>query len=150
MRKYTVIAPLTLQAGVVVGLASGQAQARSHVLKTIRAADKKTGMGEYQLTESTQFKLGEVIWTDAAISKQLANALESPDETAARERAAATQKADAESLAQLRDKAAKWDAVQEELTASREFIAAIEQLPKDLLEQVKAALEKKSAATPSK
>lgn len=84
MRKYTVIAVLTIQAGAVLGLTQAQAATRSHALKPLQV-DKKTGAGTYEVLQPMQFKVGEQIATDMELNKQLATMLEPAEEHGALE-----------------------------------------------------------------
>lgn len=67
--KYTVIAPITLGPGSVLGLSDAQAAARSGCLNAL-------GKGKYEVKTAVQFKSGEVIHTDAELPKALAEAVE--------------------------------------------------------------------------
>lgn len=149
MRKHTVIAALTLQAGAIVGLTDAQASARTHALKVVQH-DKKTHMGEYEVTSPVQFKAGETIFTNTELNKQLANYLEPEEATKAKAKDKAKAAAAAEELADLQAKAKEWDAVQEELIALRLFVQEVEALPKELHEQVVVAIDKKRAETQKK
>lgn len=67
--KYTVIAPITLGPGIVLGLSDAQATPRSGSLRSL-------GKGKYEVCAPVQFKAGEVIHTDAELPKALAEAVE--------------------------------------------------------------------------
>lgn len=144
MRKYTVLAVLTLQAGAIVGLTDAQASARTHALKQLQH-DKKSGMGQYEVLSPVQFKVGETIFTDAELNKQLATYLEPESVTKSKAAQKAEAEAAAKDMAAVREKAKQWDEVQEELAALRLFVQEIEALPKTLLDQVKAEVEKARA-----
>jgi hypothetical protein len=131
MRKFTVIAALTLSAGTIVGLTAAQAKVRAHALKPVQV-DKKSGMGEYQVLEPVQFKRGEQIFTDADLPKQLATYLEPEEATRARERDAKRDQADAQALAEIKAKAKAYDDLQPELEALRAKAAAYDALPEDV------------------
>jgi predicted DNA-binding antitoxin AbrB/MazE fold protein len=142
MRKYTVIATLTIQAGAMVGLTKAQAAARGHALKPVDV-DRK-GDGVFEVLSPVQFKAGEQIATDTELNKQLAAQLESAEDTAARNKREAKSKEQAAHFAEIEAKAKQWDDVQQELLALRKFVADIEALPKELFDKVKAELEKKA------
>lgn len=67
--KYTVIAPITLGPGLVLGLSDAQAAARSGSLRAL-------GKGKYEVKAAVQFKAGEVIHTNAELPKALVEAVE--------------------------------------------------------------------------
>ena len=67
--KYTVIAPITLGPGLVLGLTDAQAAARSGSLRAI-------SKGKYEVTAAVQFKAGEVVHTDADLPKSLTEVVE--------------------------------------------------------------------------
>lgn len=71
MDKYLVVAPLTLGAGVRLGLSKEQAAARSHALKA-------AGKGVYVTTAPVQFKAGEQIAVADELPKALAELLNPP------------------------------------------------------------------------
>jgi hypothetical protein len=144
MRKYTVIAVLGFPAGVVLGLSDDQAGRRKHALKPLGAK------GVYETTAPVQFKVGETIATDAAVSKVLATFIEPEEETKAKARDKAKEASATKDLAAIAAKAKQWDDVQVELEALRGFVGEIEALPKELLDQVKAAVEAKRAADANK
>ena len=68
--KYTVTAPITLGAGLVVGLSDAQAGARAACLH-------KLGTGRYEIRSPIQFKAGEVFHSDDEMPKAQAEAVES-------------------------------------------------------------------------
>ena len=94
--KYTTIAVLSLQAGMLLGLTEAQAASRKTALAPI-----PTRKGWYTTTGPVQFKVGEEILCDSDIPKHLADAVESPDvsQAKARAKAKAKAKADAEAVA---------------------------------------------------
>lgn len=67
--KYTVIAPISLGPGLVLGLSDAQAAARSGILRAL-------GKGKYEVKATVQFKAGEVIHTDAELPKALTEAVQ--------------------------------------------------------------------------
>lgn len=149
MRNYVARAVLTLAAGIRVVLTKEQAAVRAHALMPL-SVDKKTGAGTYETTEAIQFKAGEKFSTDADLNKQLADTVETVETAAARAKAEAASIAAAGDLEAIRDKAGKWDEVQEELLALRAFVNDVSALPKALLDQVKAELDKATAAAKAK
>ena len=108
MRKYTVLAALTIQAGFVLGLTKAQAAARNHALEPVQV-DKKTGDGNFKVLSPVQFKAGEQIATDAELNKVLATQLEPSETAAVKSKEAARAKAEAAALEELRAKAKSWD-----------------------------------------
>lgn len=72
--KYTTIAVLSLQAGVVLGLTDAQAAPRMHALAPV--PDRKAW---YTTTAPVQFKVGEVLLCDGDLPKHLAHGVESAD-----------------------------------------------------------------------
>lgn len=68
MRSYTVITALGFGPGTILGLTVAQAEPRSHALKAM-------GDGRYEVTSRVEFKAGEVVATDAELSKAMATAL---------------------------------------------------------------------------
>lgn len=72
--KYTTIAVLSLQAGVVLGLTDAQAAPRMHALAPV--PDRKAW---YTTTAPVQFKVGEVFIFDGDLPKHLAHGVESAD-----------------------------------------------------------------------
>jgi cbb3-type cytochrome oxidase cytochrome c subunit len=118
---------------------------RAHALKR-RQHDKKSGMGEYEVLSPIQFKIGETIYTDADLSKQMATYLEPEEVVKDKARAKAQADAEAKSLDEIKAKAKQWDDVQEELAALRLFVQEVESLPKELRDQVEATIEKSRAA----
>lgn len=135
MRKYTVIAVLTIQAGAVLGLTPKQAELRKHALKPV-------GKDAYEVLSPIQFKVGEEIATDAELNKALATSLESADTTKEKARASARDKAAAKDLAELQAKADQWDAIQPALAALQATAAAFALLP----EQDRVALRAQADA----
>lgn len=67
--KYTVIAPITLGPGLLLGLSDAQAAPRSGSLRSL-------GKGKYEVVAPVQFKAGEVIHADTDLPKALAQAVE--------------------------------------------------------------------------
>jgi cbb3-type cytochrome oxidase cytochrome c subunit len=149
MQKYTALAVVSIAAGALVGLTASQARRRAHLLKPVDV-DAKTGDGTFELLSPAQFKVGEQFSTNLELNKALAQALESAEETAQKAKAKAKGEASAKDIAALRDKAKAWDDVQEELIALRSFLAEIDALPKALLDQVKAEVEKQRKAAEKK
>jgi ATPase subunit of ABC transporter with duplicated ATPase domains len=138
MRKYTVLAVLTIQSGATLGLTGEQAARRSHLLKPLQV-DKKTGDGTYQVLQPVQFKRGEVLSADADLNKQLAETLEPAEATEQRARQEAQKKMVAQDMAALKSKAKAWDDVQSELAALRHTAAAIQTLPQPLRDEIQKA-----------
>lgn len=93
--KYTTIAVLSLQAGMLLGLTEAQAASRKTALAPI-----PTRKGWYTTTGPVQFKVGEEILCDSDIPKHLADAVESPDVSQAKAKARAKAKADAKAKAE--------------------------------------------------
>lgn len=111
--KYTTIAVLSLQAGVLLGLTEAQAATRKTVL-TAAPARK----GWYTTTGPVQFKRGEVFLFDGDLPKHLAQAVDPAEGREAKSLAKAVK---AKSEAQTREKADAEAAVK---TAAEEEAAA--------------------------
>ena len=75
MRHYTVLIPLTLQAGAIVGLTPAQATVRAHALRLLAPAKEGATHSAYEATQAIQFKAGEVIRSESALPKGLASAV---------------------------------------------------------------------------
>lgn len=142
MRKYTVTAVAGFAAGAVLGLSDRQAAPRAHALKPLKV-DKKAGFGLYETTSRVEFKVGEVIATDMELSKHMLTLLEPVEDTAARERAAAASAAAAKDLAQVREKAARWDEFQAQIDEAQAKCAAFDSLPEDVRTAALASVTRK-------
>lgn len=120
MKKYAVVAALTLAAGTVVGLTSAQADLRAHNLKPVEPHDKKADLGKYEAVAPIQFKVGETIYTDAELNKGLAQLLEPAEVHQVKAKAQAQAAAESKDLAAVKAKAKKLEA---ELADARKAIA---------------------------
>jgi hypothetical protein len=146
MKRYTVTSPLTLSAGIVVGLSLAQAEPRVHALDKV-SFDEKSKTGTYRVVTPVQFKPGEQISVDeASINKALVVSLDGDADAASKvadkKRTAAADK----QLAEMKAKAEALDALQPELQKLRATQAAFDQLPAD----VQAAAHKAAADAASK
>lgn len=145
MKRFTVTAPLTLSAGIVVGLSLAQAEPRAHALEKI-SVDDKAKAGTYRVNSPVQFKPGEQISVDeGSINKALVVALDADADAAAGKLAdkkrGAADAAAGKQLAELKAKADELASLQPELAKLRATQAAFDQLPAD----VQAAAHKAAA-----
>lgn len=131
MRKYTVLAVFGVNPGTVLGLNAEQAARRRHALKPLEV-DKKTGSGTFEVLSRVEFKIGEQIATDMELTKHLASQLEPVEDTAAKAREKARAAAAAKDLAEMKEKAARWDEFQERIEDAQRKCAAFDSLPDDV------------------
>lgn len=68
MKKYTVVAPVTIGPGAVLDLSPQQAQARAHAVKDL-------GKGLYLVIQDVEFKTAEKIGYDGPEDKYLSQRL---------------------------------------------------------------------------
>lgn len=149
MKRFTVTAPLTLSAGIVVGLSLAQAAPRAHALEKL-SVDEKAKAGTYRVLSTVQFKPGEQISVDeVSINKALVVALDVDGDTAAKladKKRGSADAAAGKQLAELKAKADELAALQPELQKLRAMQAAFDQLPAD----VQAAAHKAAADAAAK
>ncbi len=69
MKTYRVTSPFNVDPGTVLKLVPAQSAPRKHVLKEIEK-------GTFQTTGPVQFKVGEVVGIEGALSKRAAGLLE--------------------------------------------------------------------------
>ena len=138
MKKFTVLAVLGIAPGTVLGLTKAQAAPRMHALKQV-------GKDAYEVKSRIEFKVGEVIATDAELNKALASQLETEETTRSKAKSKDKDEHDAKALAELKDKGKRWDEIQGELEGLRTATALFNGLPDavraDAVARAEAALK---------